>query len=136
MKRSLHRNLLAVMVTFAVGALLVAVAYANAVISPRLLGVILLLLVGVLSITVTLILKRTAADSESGQPRTATQTSTAGRSIRRLQIAVVVLPILLVIGLWITRGGPVFPRITGAAVNIFFTLWFLSIIRRAKKQLP
>jgi hypothetical protein len=55
--------------------------------------------------------------------------------LRRLQFAVVALPIALVIGLWITRGGPWIPRITGAAVNIFFTLWFISLIRRAKKQL-
>jgi hypothetical protein len=124
------------MVTFAVVALLVAVAYANGIISPRLLGVVLLLLVGVLSIAITLILKRAGAASESGQPRSATETLKARRSIRRLQIAVAVLPILLVTGLWTTRGGPVFPRITGAAVNIFFTLWFISLIRRAKKQLP
>jgi hypothetical protein len=136
MNRSLQRNLLATTVTFAAVALLVAIAFANGVMSPRLLGVVLLLLVGGLSIAVTLSLKRAATGSGSGQRRTATETSKIRGSIRRLQTAVVVLPVFLITGLWMTRGGPLFPRITGAAINIFFTLWFISLIRRAKKQLP
>jgi hypothetical protein len=138
MKRSIQSYLLAIMATFAAVALLVAIAFANGVISPRFLGVVLLLLVGGLSIAVTLSLKKAAAAAgiDSGQRRTATEASKIRGSIRCLQAAVVVLPVLLVFGLWSTRGGPLFPRMTGAGINIFFTLWFISLIRRAKKQLP
>lgn len=137
MKRSsLLSNLLAVVLTFAAVALLVAVAYANRAMSPRLLGVVLVLLIGVLSIAITLRLKTAGVGSGPDQSRTATEPSKIRGLIRRLQIAVVALPILLVVGLWVTRGGLLFPRITGAAVNIFFTIWFISLIRRAKKRLP
>ncbi len=136
MKRSIQSYLLAIMVAFAAVALLVAIAFANGVISPRLLGVVLLLLVGGLSIAVTLSLKKAAAGLDSGQRRTTTEASKIRGSIRRLQAAVVVLPVLLVTGLWSTRGSPLFPRMTGAGINISFTLWLISLIRRAKKQLP
>jgi hypothetical protein len=136
MKRSIQSYLLAIMATFAAVALLVAIAFANGGISPRFLGVVLLLLVGGLSIAVTLSLKKAAAGLDSGQQRTTAESSKIRGSIRRLQAAVVVLPVLLVFGLWSTRGGPLFPRMTGAGINIFFTLWFISLIRRAKKQLP
>ena len=114
MKRSLQSNLLAIVLTFAAVALLVAVAYANGAMSPRLLGVVLVLLIGVLSIAITLNLKRAGVGSGPNQSRTATEPSKTGGLLRRLQTAVVALPILLVIGLWVTRGGPLFPRITGS----------------------
>jgi hypothetical protein len=136
MNRRIQRYLLAIVVTFTAVALLVAIAFVNGVISPRLLGVVLLLLVGGLSIAITLSLKKAASGLDSGQQRTTTEASKIRGSIRRLQAAVVILPVLLVTGLWATRGGPLFPRMTGAAINIFFTSWFLSLIRRAKKQLP
>lgn len=55
------------------------------------------------------------------------------KSIRTLKIAVVVLPILLIYGLWATQGEPLFPRLVGAGVNIYFTVWFIWLIRRASK---
>jgi hypothetical protein len=107
----------------------------NGAISPRLLGVALLLLMGVLWVVIFLVLKR--ASSGANQLRTSADTPKKIRAaIRRLQFAVVALPVLLITGLWMTRGEPLVPRITGAAVNVFFTLWFISLIRRAKKQLP
>ena len=134
MKTSLSSRLLGIMFTFTAVALLVAIAYAKGAMSPRLLGVVLLLLVGALSVAISSTMKR--ANSGTDQLSGPADTSKRRRLIQRLQIAVVVLPVLLVAGLWVTRGEPLFPRITGAAVNIFFTLWFISLIRRAKKQLP
>jgi hypothetical protein len=107
----------------------------NGAMSTRLLGVVGLLLMGVLWVVIFLVLKR--ANSDANQLRTSADPPKKIRaSIRRLQVAVVALPVLLVAGLWMTRGEPLVPRITGAAVNVFFTLWFISLIRRAKKQLP
>jgi hypothetical protein len=107
----------------------------NGAMSPRLLGVVGLLMMGVLWVVIFLGLKR--ASSGANELRTSADTPKKIRaSIRRLQVAVVALPVLLVAGLWMTRGEPLVPRMTGAAVNVFFTLWFISLIRRAKKQLP
>ena len=134
MKTSLSSRLLGIVFTFTAVALLVAIAYANGAMSPRLLGVALFLMVGALSVAIYLSMKR--ASSGTSHLRASADTTKGRALVRRLQTAVVALPVLLVAGLWITRGEPVFPRIAGAAVNIFFTLWFISLIRRAKKQLP
>ena len=53
---------------------------------------------------------------------------------RRLRIAVVVLPLLLVSGWWLTEGQPLAPRLTGAAINIVFTVWFIFLLRRTKSR--
>lgn len=112
----------------------ISIASAQIAMSPRLLGVALLTMMGLLSVVIFLSMKR--ATSGTDHLRASDDASKKRALIRRLQIAVVALPALLVTGLWMTRGGPLFPRITGAAVNIFFTLWFISLIRRAKKRFP
>jgi hypothetical protein len=56
-------------------------------------------------------------------------------AIRKLKITVVILPILLIYGMWQTRGGPLAPRLVGAGVNLFFTFWLISIIRKGKARL-
>ena len=42
-------------------------------------------------------------------------------ALKRLRVAVIILPVLLVSGFWITRDGPLFPRLFGAGINIFIT---------------
>jgi hypothetical protein len=54
-------------------------------------------------------------------------------AIRMLRVAVVGLPVLLVLGLWLTQGEPLAPRVTGAAINLFITCWLISVLRRAKR---
>ena len=54
-------------------------------------------------------------------------------SVRTLKIAVVFLLIALVSGLWMTRGGALIPRLTGAAINIITTLFFIYLIHKARK---
>ena len=55
------------------------------------------------------------------------------RSTKRLQIAIIVMLLLLLSGLWVTRGGPLLPRLVGAAINLFITASFVFLLRRAKK---
>ena len=110
----------------------IAIVSAKSAMSPRLLGVALLTLMGLLSVVIFLSMKR--ATSGTDNLRASDDASKKRALIRRLQIAVVALPVFLVAGLWMTRGGPLFPRITGAAVNLFFTFWFISLIRRAKRR--
>ena len=51
----------------------------------------------------------------------------------RLRISIIVMLLLLLNGLWFTRGGPLFPRLAGAAINLFITACFVFLLRRAKK---
>lgn len=55
-------------------------------------------------------------------------------AVRILQIAVFVLPVMLIAGLWVTRGGPLVPRVIGAGINISATWWFLTLLRRAYRK--
>jgi Ca2+/Na+ antiporter len=50
-----------------------------------------------------------------------------------LQIAIIVMLLLLLNGLWFTQGAPLLPRIVGAAINLFITACFVFLLRRAKK---
>jgi antibiotic biosynthesis monooxygenase (ABM) superfamily enzyme len=61
--------------------------------------------------------------------------STLPKMIRKLQIAVVVLPVLLVFGVLMTNGAPLAPRLVGITINLCLTFWFIALIRRAKKKL-
>jgi hypothetical protein len=49
---------------------------------------------------------------------------------RILRIVVFVMPIILVLGVWLTRGKPLGPRLVGAAVNISLTVWFMVLLRK------
>jgi hypothetical protein len=53
---------------------------------------------------------------------------------RRLWVSVAVLPVILIAGLWQTRGEALVPRLIGTAINIFFTLWFIFLLRRTKSR--
>jgi hypothetical protein len=57
------------------------------------------------------------------------------KSLRAMKIAVVVLPLFLIYGLWDTRGGLLYPRLAGASVNIFLTGCCLWAIRKGQKVL-
>lgn len=51
---------------------------------------------------------------------------------RKLRIAIVVLPVLLVAGLWQTKGEPLLPRTVGAGINVVMTAWFIYLLRKTK----
>jgi hypothetical protein len=101
--------------------------------SLKLLVFRLLLLMGPAFIVVRLFLRR--ASEGAKQVSTSADRIKIAAAIRRLKFVVVALPVLLAIGLLVTRGEPLLPRMTGAAVNILITLWLISLIRRAKRQL-
>jgi hypothetical protein len=54
------------------------------------------------------------------------------RIIRILKVCVLIMPLVLIYGLWETRGGPLLPRIAGAAMNLCFTALFIVVIRMQK----
>jgi len=54
-------------------------------------------------------------------------------SPKRLRISIIVMLLLLLNGLWFTRGGPLLPRLIGAAINLFITACFVFLLRKAKK---
>jgi hypothetical protein len=57
------------------------------------------------------------------------------RKIRQYTIMVVVLPLILLYGLYESRGGPLLPRLTGAVVNILFTVAFIVGLRAQRGKL-
>jgi hypothetical protein len=58
------------------------------------------------------------------------------RIIRTLRFGIIMMPIFLIYGLSVTTGIPIFPRITGAVINLFITWSFYRALRveRAKLQ--
>jgi hypothetical protein len=58
------------------------------------------------------------------------------RSIRTLRIGFILMPVFLIYGLSVTSGDPLFPRITGAALNLLITWSIYRALRaeRAKLQ--
>jgi hypothetical protein len=55
-------------------------------------------------------------------------------TLKKVRIAVAVLPVL-VMGLWLTRGEPLLPRLTGAAINVLITVWLIFLLGRANKKI-
>jgi len=54
------------------------------------------------------------------------------RSIRVLRVGLIMMPVFLIYGLSATSGEPVFPRITGAVINLFIT-WSIYRALRAER---
>lgn len=131
MEKSVWISLPFVVICFTTLAFVLSYGFAQEILSPMTLGVGLTVLIGCLSVVVGLRLRKGAMISSKNEPALS---SKKGSSVRILQGAVVALPLMLVLGLWLTSGGPLIPRLTGAAINIFFTCWFVSLLRRAKKN--
>lgn len=116
---------------------LLAFGMARHAVSPRQFGLIMLLVMvagfvafySIFKSARTAVVQRIHSDSQPEIPKAATR-----RSVRRLRVVVVTLPVLLVLGLWATRSDPILPRLVGAAINLGLTFWFLSILRRVKKR--
>jgi hypothetical protein len=52
--------------------------------------------------------------------------------VESLGIAIVLLPVLLVAGLWQARGEPLFPRIIDAGITMLMTAWLIHLLRKTK----
>jgi hypothetical protein len=70
---------------------------------------------------------------ESGDPATRKKIV---RSIRSLKVGLIMMPACLVFGLLATVGEPLFPRITGAVMNLFitWTIYKAFCIQKEKLQ--
>jgi len=131
--RSVLSRLPLVVVGFAILVLCLAVAFAHGLISPRGLGLILVGFVLLLTVTVRNLMGKVFNQSQFEQQKNTERRLPESKLTRRLRSTLVALPIILVLGLWLTRGGPAIPRITGAGIDIFLFCWVLYIFRQSKR---
>src|ERR1700691_3292755 len=98
MAKSFWNSLLFITACFTLSAFALAYGFARGIISPRALGVGFLILVGCLAVVVSFMLKKgmTASKNESSP-------SSRKASSSRV-LLVVALPLMLIFGLWLTRG--------------------------------
>jgi hypothetical protein len=102
-------------------------------ISSRELSCGFLLLIAGLFIVILYRLRHRQSDEKNKIPLGGAPTAKLAKSIKILQVAVVVLPVLLIFGLLQTEGEPLAPRLVGVAINLCFTFWFITLLRRAKR---
>jgi hypothetical protein len=121
-------------VCFCVFRLLLVYAYVTGAVSPRVFALWAILLT--LGLFIGLVYRlRTAHVTKGNQHsnRPLTNSVQVKLSIRKLRISIVVMVLLLLNGLWITRGQTLLPRLVGVAINLFITACFVFLIRKAKK---
>jgi hypothetical protein len=113
--------------------LLVYAAVTGAV-SPRVFSLCAILLM--LGLFIGLAYRfRSAQATKGGQdsnPSFAADSVRVNLSTKRLRIAIIVMLLLLLNGLWFTQGAPWLPRIVGAAINLFITAYLVFLLRRGK----
>ncbi len=130
MRKIFGNSLTFVAICFTSLAFALAYLFARGIVSPRTLGIGLTVLVAGLFVLIALRLRKRLGSSKSEAPL---QFSKSG-SVMILQIAVAALPLILVLGLFLTRGEPLVPRLAGAALNVLFTCCFISILRGVKRK--
>jgi hypothetical protein len=115
---------------------LLAFAAATRTVSPRLAGLCGILLMFGLSIGLAYRYRRaeTREGSLDNNPPLTGDSARIDRATKTLRITVAVMPILLLSGLWVTRGQPLLPRLVGAAINLLITAYFVFLLRRTKKS--
>ena len=111
-------------------ALLSLLVYATArdAVSPRffaLFSVLLALGLGVGTVYAT-------KGGQDSNPSLAADSVRVNLSKRKLRIYIIVMLMLLLYGMWATRGAPLLPRMIGAAINAFLTACFVFLLRRTK----
>lgn len=129
------KNTLVILGCFLGVALVLAFAFAFGKISPQLLGVGLVVLVGCLTVAVSLLFRneRSAQDMNREQGRPELKPTSAS-SARKLKATVAFLVVALIVGILVTKGQPILPRFIGAAVNLFFVGWCITLLRRVKRS--
>jgi hypothetical protein len=129
------KKILAILGCFLGLALVLAFAFAFGKISPRLLGVGLVSLVASLTVAVSLLFRneRSTQDMNREQSRLELKPSSAS-SARKLKAIVIFLVAALIVGIFATKGQPVLPRFIGAAVNLFFVGWCITLLRRVNRS--
>lgn len=118
---------------------LIALAFVTGYLSAQFAALTCILLCVVATFVVNARLQKAAREArlkggvESTPPDSLASMKTA-RRIRTLEIAIVVLLLLLIYGLWTTRGGPILPRLIGTAVNLWLVSSFSWAVYRQKQK--
>jgi hypothetical protein len=109
-----------------------AFEFARGAVSPRELGAGFLLLVG--SLFAVIVHRQKVKHAAQGEAWLRLEETSAKEvnALRRPRVLLVVSPALLVLGLWLTGGGFLFPRLVGICINLGITLWIVVLLRRAK----
>jgi uncharacterized membrane protein len=128
-------SILFLSICFCVLMLSLAIASAAGTITPRLFALcaILLMLGLFISLTYQFRSSQTIKGNQDDNASSTEDWVQMSLSARRLRTSIVVMLLLLLSGLWFTRGGPLLPRLVGAALNLFITAGFVFLLRRAKK---
>ncbi|KAA6458672.1 hypothetical protein DYQ86_19150 [Acidobacteria bacterium AB60] len=117
-----------------------ALAFAKGLLSPRALGLAMIAYAACATGAVFVTLRNAGVGlqgSSSEGPEIAEDGARKKfrRRIRKLQVSVAFFAIVLLYGLWQTRGGPWAPRLVGATVNILLQIVMIQAIRRMQRQL-
>jgi hypothetical protein len=133
--KSFLNSFLFLFLCFLALALLLTYASVTDFLSPRQFALCFLLLMGGLFTALVYRYRRAqlSKDSQESSPALRPESPRVNNAIKRLRVAVIVLPILLLNGLWLTQGQPLLPRLVGAAINLLFTGYFIFLLRKAKK---
>jgi hypothetical protein len=139
-QRYLRWRLLALISSSTIVLLFVALAFAHRLISPRELGWVSLAYVACLSIVFILIVRNVRAKFKpQANAVSAFQGDVMCRNYRRrihfLQLSIAFFALVLVFGLWETRGAPLLPRLVGVTMNLLFQFALIGSIRRLQKEL-
>ena len=128
MKNAFSNNTIFICICSIFIAVTISYFYSRGNLSPRQLGISLLVFV---CCFFGLIAYRIHRKYDS-QPSTSTNFVASPSALRTIRVAIIVLPVILLVGWWLTMGEPLFPRLLGALVNLFFTGWLASLLLRAK----
>jgi hypothetical protein len=120
--------------------ILVALAYCSGLLSPRVLGLVLIAYAACVGVAVFVILRSARAKFQvsTGESAEIADDATRGKfrkRIRNLKFGVAVFALVFVYALWETRGGPWLPRLVGATINLLFQAAMIHSIRRMQKLL-
>jgi hypothetical protein len=135
MKTLIGKHFTPFLVLFVGTLILLAGLFAAGKISPREMGYASFAVCLAAAVILTLLIGKTTRET-----RPVTQLSEARgdpttrkkiiRSIRTCKVAIVLMPLILVYGLWATRNGPLLPRIVGVVINIATTGVFVVALKR------
>ncbi len=131
-KKSLWLSSLFPFVCFAVLGFPLVYEYTKGNFSPRQLGAGFVMLIGCIFGLIVFRLSRGQTDETRPLASDEKSSTLMVSAVRKVRIAAVTLPIILVVGLWLTRGQPLLPRLAGALMSVFITSWLLSLLFRAR----
>lgn len=118
-------------------AAIIALEYANGALSPRGLGIALLLLVSA-SVCVSIILMRCLGRPLRDSPQTAAANDVEKRSRLWIRIGITMIALMalgLVSGLRMLGHAPLAPLLVGITMNLLITSYLIRLVMRMKRNL-